>query len=505
MIEVRDLTVAYQPSGREVDGQPQAPALHNVTLHVPEGEFLLVTGPSGCGKSTLARALAGLIPHAIAARMTGQVSIDGADTMALALPDLAPLAGIVLQNPSSQLFHLSVAEEVAFGPRNLGLPEEQVQRRVDWALAATGLRSFGQRRPADLSGGEQQRVAIAAVLAMQPRILILDEPTASLDNQGARMVLATLRHLNRRQGMTIILVEHRLDAAMPIAHRLMIMDQGQIVASGAPQDLLQDRALRRTYGLRRPAGSRKASGAWRNVLTIEGSVHHNGGRRLLQLQNVAAGYGREPVLHDVDLHIYAGEFAAVVGENGAGKSTLARVIAGLIRPAEGRVRFYNSDGSRPGQPRPGRDVSLLFQNPLDQLFTDSVNDELWFGPHNFGRFDGQFHEELLHQADLYTLRHRCPTHLSVGQQQRCVLASCLALQPRLLILDEPTLGQDWAHLQQLMDFVQRLNERGMAILLISHDYKLVHRYARRVLLLEGGRIILDGAPQTRDTPALTEV
>lgn len=504
MIEVRDLSVEYgarlnQSHGSQEPLSETVAALRDVTLHVAAGEFLLVTGPSGCGKSTLTRVLAGLIPHAITAQMRGQVCIDGIETQTQTLPDLARHVGIVLQNPSAQLFHLTVDQEVAFGPRNLGLAEKQVQQRVEWALAVTGLTSLRQRRPADLSGGEQQRVAIAAVLAMKPRVLILDEPTASLDRRGTRMVLATLRRLNRRQGMTIVLVEHRLAAAMPVAHRLLVMDQGQVVAEGTPQRLLQDRHLREVYGLRRPAATAKAPGGWRNLLTRQRSDHGTG-EPLLQLQEVAAGYGRERVLHDIDLTIQPGEFAAIVGRNGAGKSTLARVIAGLLRPAKGRVCFYGSDRSRPGRPRPGQDVSLLFQNPLDQIFTDSVDDELSFGPHNFGRFDAQFHDSLLWQADLRALRRRCPTHLSVGQQQRCVLAACLALQPRLLILDEPTLGQDWAHLQQLMDFVQTLNEQGIAILLISHDYKLVYRYARRVLLLDEGRIVLDGTPKVQGTP-----
>ena len=488
MIEVQDLTVCFGG----------VPALRDVSLHVPPGQFVLLTGPSGCGKSTLARTLAGLIPHAITAHITGQVRIDGLDTQARALPEIARRVGIVLQNPSSQLFHLTVAEEVAFGPRNLGLAEEQVQQRLDRALAATGLQAFRQRRPADLSGGEQQRVAIAAVLAMEPRVLILDEPTASLDMHGTGMVLSTLRRLNRRLGITIVLVEHRLANAIPLVERLLIMDQGCLVADGIPGDLMQDRALREQFGLRRPAD---AHAAWHTLLTpryAADAVEKDGnalGPPLVQLDDVAAGYRHHPVLQHVSLDLYPGEFAAVVGKNGAGKSTLAQVIAGLLRPTAGRVQFQAPGRRGPGRPRPGRDVTLLFQNPLDQLFTDSVDEELSFGPQNFGRVDGQFHDQLLLQADLHHLRRRCPTHLSAGQQQRTVLAACLALRPRLLILDEPTLGQDWAHLQQLMDFVRQLNQRGTAVLLISHDYKLVYRYARRVLLLEKGRIILDGYPQ----------
>lgn len=485
MIDVRELSVRYG----------SVPVLNEITLHVPAGQFLLITGPSGCGKSTLARVLAGLIPHAIAAELSGAVTVDGQDTREEDIACLARHVGIVLQNPASQLFHLTVAEEVAFGPRNLGLPEDDVQKRVAWALGATGLTGFEARRPAALSGGEQQRVAIAAVLAMQPRVLVLDEPTASLDEEGARAVLGTLQTLNRDLGMTIVLVEHRLASAHSLAHRLVIMDQGRIVRQGAPQMLLEDRALREEFGLRRPLAGPAAP--WKSLLAPS-PERTAGAEPLLALEGVAAGYGRQTVLHDLSLSLYRGEFAAVVGPNGAGKTTLALLCAGLLKPMAGRVRFAG------GCPRPGRDVTLLFQNPAEQLFADSVGQEVAFGPHNFRRFDPDFHGEILAQADLAHLQERCPNCLSVGQQQRTALAACVALRPGLLILDEPTLGQDWTHLQQLMDFVRRLNRQGTTILLISHDYKLIYRYAQRVLLLDGGRIVLEGRPRRQPATSVQE-
>ncbi|MDX1687186.1 MAG: ATP-binding cassette domain-containing protein [Candidatus Promineifilaceae bacterium] len=476
MIDVEALAVRYG----------DVPALSGLDLQIPGGQFVLVTGPSGCGKSTLVRALTGLIPHALPATMTGRVTVNGLNTREQPLSTLARHAAIVLQNPAAQLFHLNVADEVAFGPRNLGLPEQEVQERAAWALAAVGIDDLRARRPSTLSGGEQQRVAIAAVLAMQPTILILDEPTASLDSQGTDKVLATLKRLNRQLDMTVVLVEHRLAAAMSLAHRLLILDEGVLVADGAPQDLLQNRNLREAFGLRRPGTP--SSTSWETLLTSNGAPSGDS-PLLLQMEGVTAGYRGNPVLHDVNLSLRRGEFVAVVGENGAGKSTLGRVAAGLLKPAGGEVRFQ---GNR--RPRPGRDVALLFQNPADQIFTDSVGEEVAFGPRNYRVFDEAFHRQILAQADLQCLCKRCPTHLSVGQQQRTVLAACLAMQPRLLILDEPTLGQDWAHLQRLMDFVQRLNQSGTTILLISHDYKLVYRYADRVLLLREGRITLDGHP-----------
>ncbi|HSJ55228.1 MAG TPA: ATP-binding cassette domain-containing protein [Anaerolineae bacterium] len=470
MIRVRDLTVQYG----------QVRALDGVSLDVAPGECLLVSGASGCGKSTLARALAGLIPHAIPARMEGEVRVAGLDTRQHPLPVLAQRVGIVFQNPGSQLFHLRVEDEVAFGPRNLGLDEETVRARVEWALAATGLADLRERRPAELSGGQKQCLAIAAVLAMQPQVLILDEPTASLDVPSTRRVMGTLASLRDRQGMAIVLVEHRLAEAAHLADRLLLMEDGRAVAEGAPLELLADGEIRQRLGLRRPA--EEAPAPWQQLIRSNG---HGpvGATPLLSLQGVSAGYGRRAVIHDVSVDLYPGDLVALVGDNGAGKSTLALAACGLLKPLEGRVRFLG--GKRP---RPGLDVGLLFQDPGEQLFTDRVDDEVAYGPRNYGSYDEAQHRETLAEADLLGLRDRRPLSLSVGQQQRTALAACLALRPRLLILDEPTLGQDWRHLSRLMDFLMLLSCAGSAILVISHDYKLVHHYARRAILMDKGRV-----------------
>ncbi len=474
MIHVRDLSVQF---GAEL-------ALQDVSLHIPAGQCILVTGPSGCGKSTLAKALTGLIPHALAAVMTGSVQVAGLDTQSYTIPELAQRVGLVFQNPSSQLFHLRVADEVAFGPRNLGLAEPEVQARTEWALTAVGITELKERNPAQLSGGQKQCVAIAAVLAMRPDVLVLDEPTASLDVPSTRQVLAVLHSLRQSLGMTIVLIEHRLSAVLPQVDRVLLLEAGRIVADGTPQAVLSDRDRRRQLGLRRPAEEAMAS--WTNLIRPNGHVTTQNAP-LLTLNQISAGYNRKNVVHDVDLAIYPGDFIALVGDNGAGKSTLAQVAAGLIKPSAGKVDYQGGH-----RPRPGLDVAMLFQNPADQVFTDLVDEEVRFGPENYGRFNPAHHQELLAETDLLALRQRCPTMLSVGQQQRTTLAACIALQPRLVILDEPTLGQDWGHLQRLMEYLQQLNRQGTAVLLISHDYKLVFRYARRVVLMENGRIKMTG-------------
>jgi energy-coupling factor transport system ATP-binding protein len=474
MIQVKGLSLSYG----------DIPVLKHINLVIRQGEFALVTGPSGCGKSSLAYALSGLIPNSIPARVTGKVEIGGLDTQTHTLREIVQQAGIVLQNPSSQLFHLRVEDEVAFGPRNLGLNEEEVRQRTDWALQATGLEMLREKKPSELSGGQKQCVAIASVLAMRPQILILDEPTASLDVPSTRRVLETLKTLRDEQGVTIVIVEHRLADVARLADRLILMDAGQIVADGSPDAILSDLALREQFGLRRQTNEPQV--AWETLIETDG-LRANGREPLLTLDHVSAGYNRKPVIEDVNLSLYPGDFAAMVGDNGTGKSTLGLVAAGLLKPLAGQVRYRNGD-----KPNPGLDVAMLFQNPADQLFTDSVDEEVAFRPRNYDCFDPAQHVEILREADLLSLRERRPLMLSVGQQQRTALSSCLGLRPRLLILDEPTLGQDWGHLQRLMDFLSFLNRQGTAILLISHDYKLVHRYARRVFLMKHGRIHLAG-------------
>lgn len=470
MIHIENLNVAYG----------SVAALQDIHLEVSPGECVLITGPSGCGKSTLGRVLCGLIPHAIPAQISGRVQVAGLNTLAHSIPEIAQRVGMVFQRPASQLFHLRVEDEVEFGPRNLGLDEYEVRQRAEWALHATGLNDLRGEKPSSLSGGQKQCLAIAAALAMRTQVLVLDEPTASLDVPNTRRVIDTLAALRRDYGITIVLIEHRLAEAAQLAQRVILMEDGRIFADGLPQEIFADRELRIRLGLRRP--TEEPSVAWDTLIQSNGNSITDSSP-LLALEGVSAGFNGREVIRDIHLAFYPGEFLALVGNNGAGKSTLAMVAAGLIKPQTGQVRFLN--GARL---RPGLDVTLLFQDPQEQLFTDTVEEETAFGPINYDCWDSELHAHILKEADLWSLRTRRPMELSVGQQQRTALAACLSLRPRLLILDEPTLGQDWGHLQQLMNYLLELNHQGTTILLISHDYKLVHHYAQRVILLQDGQI-----------------
>jgi energy-coupling factor transport system ATP-binding protein len=398
---------------------------------------------------------------------------------------MATRVGIVFQNPAAQLFNLTVGDEIAFGPRNLGLDEEEVARRVDWGLSAAGVEHLRERPVNALSGGEKQRVAIGAVLAMGPRLLILDEPTSSLDLAGTRQVVGALESLHRETGVTVILIEHRLGEVAQLANRVLLMSEGRVVADGATREILSNRDVMEQLGLRRL--SRTVGREWEDLLRRDEYSPPVGRAPLVELEGVEVDYRGRAVLRGVDLAIYPGEFVALVGDNGAGKTTLARTIAGLLKPRRGRVQY--AAGSRI---QLGREVGLLFQEPLDQLFCDTVEEEVSFGPRNWGVFEPQAHTETLERTGLAGLGSRSVYTLSSGQQQRTALASVLALRPRLVILDEPTLGQDWGNMSRFMSFVEELNQAGASILLVTHDYKLVHHYARRVLLLKGGRLIGDG-------------
>ena len=456
MIKARGLSVRYSDTC----------ALRDVDLSIAPGSFVLVGGPSGGGKSTLAYALTGLIPQTIPAEVRGHVSIAGLDPRQHSVAQLATRVGLVFQNPVTQLFNGTVEEEVAFGPRNLNLPAAEVAARVEYALQAAGCTHLRHRTVRHLSGGEQQRVAIAATLAMRPAILILDEPTANLDADGVRLVVQALVRLHReteKAQVTLVVIEHRLASFLPYADRLVWLTDGRVAADGPPAETLAQVQPAPPPHLPPPAQP---------------------GEPLVALQRVTAGYDGRPVFRDCSLTLHRGEFAALVGPNGVGKTTLARVLAGLLRPRRGRVVWHAN----------GHDwrVGFLQQNPLHQLVCDTVEEEVCFGPRNLGAWRAEELEEVLAQTGLLPLRHRPTRALSVGEQQRAALAATLSMYPALLILDEPTVGQDWQHLSRMMDFVSDLNRAGQTVLLITHDTRLVERYAGRVWEMAGGKIQRQG-------------
>jgi energy-coupling factor transporter ATP-binding protein EcfA2 len=478
MVEVSGLTVNY--GKRKV--------LRDVSFSVREGEFVLITGPTGCGKSTLALCLTGLIPHTRTAVMSGSVRVDGLDTCSHQVSDISKHIGIVFQNSRTQLFHSTVGDEVGFAPHNLKLPCGDIERRVVDSMASSGTLHLRDRKLNTLSEGELQRVAIASVLSMRPKAIVLDEPTANLDWRGVDLLVSALTRLNMELGITVIVIEHRLSAIYPHCNKVLILKNGEAVMWGEPGEVFGDKRRLVSLGLRFP---------WRHVergterYVPEGiNPPEPDARPLVKLHGIDAGYGKTKVLKGIDLSICPGEFIALVGNNGAGKTTLARVVAGLLSPKRGKVMW---DRSLRGLPM-GRRVGFIFQNTYEQLLTSSVGEEAALGPLSFGLDVAACCNRALEMTDLVGLRRRVPASLSVGERQRCILASVAASDPALFILDEPTVGQDWMHLSMVMNYLQLLRRRGKAVLLITHDDKLVCRFARRVIFLEGGSIQADGTP-----------
>ncbi|HOT95203.1 MAG TPA: energy-coupling factor transporter ATPase [Methanoregulaceae archaeon] len=501
MLVVENLSFTYPGTDQ--------PAVDSVSFSVRDGEFVILTGPSGCGKSTLAALVKGLIREGA----TGSIRIDGVPADTLSVPERAQRVGMVFQNPDLQFFGVTVREDVAFGPENLGLPRDEIRARVEVALRAVGIADLADRVIVTLSGGERQRVAIAGALAMRPRLLILDEPTSDLDPGGRREVLETLREL-QGQGITILLIEHNLEEVAEYADRCLVMEEGRLVADDTPFGALSEPSGRLTaigvhppqrYWLAGMLGLEDASdGALLGALGTarpppappEGPLPGQSGTAVIEFDHVTTVRdGRKTVLDDVTFRIRPGEFVALIGRNGAGKSTIAGHLIGFLRATNGRVLVDGEDAGTRTVAHLARRIGYLFQNPDNQLFMDSVSREIGFGLVNYGISDveGRVRRAMEHHG-LVEFASRPPQSLSRGQRQRVAVASILAMEPGILVLDEPTTGQDRGHLHALMEEMVGLHRAGRAVLLITHDLTLVAAYAERVLVLDRGRLLFDGTP-----------
>jgi energy-coupling factor transport system ATP-binding protein len=512
-----------------------------VDLAVLPGELILITGASGCGKSTLALALAGLIPARVQGELRGAVRFGGRPLSGMAPHDAAQHVGLVFQNPSLQLINMTVQSEVAFGPENLALPQPEIAARVDWALDVTHMAGLRQATVLTLSGGQKQRTAIAATLAMRPRVLVLDEPLSDLDPIGAQEVLGTLRRLAREHGTGVVVIEHRVDEVVPWADRIVLMHDGRIVMDRPPRGAWDDPAPWATTGVgipdvvrlaravpaafpdgaplsvdeavttlrggwfaaalaSRAAGATVSGGAGRGGSVPAGTGSPsllNKAHPVLSWQHVSVRFGATTAVDDVSLEIGDDEWVALIGANGSGKSTLTGLAAGLGTPASGTVSFR-------GRPiKPGRvfehaaQVALLLQAADEMLFATTVLDELEFG----FRFRARPAEPVLDVPGAIEffgfsgLEQASPWELSQGGRQRLALGALLVGAPGVLVLDEPTTGQDADHLRAFLALLDRIRDRtGLTVLTVTHDMRAVASRASRVVLLGEGRVRLDGTP-----------
>jgi energy-coupling factor transporter ATP-binding protein EcfA2 len=454
--------------------------------------MVVLTGPSGGGKSTAAMGLAGLLGDAVHGEMTGHVSVEGPSDGRVSL---------VQQDPDSHLVTLTVEDEVAFGPENLALPRDEIIRRVQEALEAVHALHLVHRSTNELSGGEKQRVAIASVLAMAPDVLVLDEPSANLDPQGRRDVLDLAVELLKDGDRALVVTEHRLERLAKAAMETVVLDGGRVRWRGTFGQMQSEAEALAASGLRVP-GRPDLLGIDREEATP--------GETVLDVRGLQSGYGETQVLHGIDLTVREREVVGLVGPNGAGKTTLLRCILGLGEVWDGRVLVAGLDAGREPTSKMAREAGLVFQTPDHQLFERTVREELTFGPRNFGidplRMEDRI-GELAAEYALAPLMEVHPYRLSLGQKRRLNVASVQASFPRLLMLDEPFIGQDLGNIRALNRAIQEARWENTAILMVSHDLEVLSHMCDRAVVVDGGRsrevddpVSLEGGPTWGDGP-----
>ncbi|HSN74127.1 MAG TPA: ABC transporter ATP-binding protein [Anaerolineae bacterium] len=536
-ILLENLSFSYPPALPE---GPPVEVLRGLSLRVQAGQALAILGPTSSGKTTLALILAGLAPAMTGGALAGRALVAGLDAPSTPPARLSHSVGLVFQEPERQLFNMTLAEEVAFGLEGQGMPPPQIGERVAWALERVGLAGLEQRSPWQLSGGQQKRLAIASILAMQPPILLLDEPMAGLDPAGRRDVAALLADLKEMTGATVVVMEKEAEFVARWAERVVVLAEGQIALDGEPAAVFRQVDRLHALGVAAPQMAELAAqlrgegeeaafvtareaAVWaaqrireipqrmgQQRMAADGSLPAGATPLAIDVRAVRFAYGGGvQALDGVSLAVPQGQFVALVGPNGGGKSTLARHLNGLLRPQQGTVAIQ-------GQPTAGRPVGELarlvgyvFQNPDHQIFAPTVREEVAFGPRNLGLRDhalAQRVAEALAAFDLAALAETPPAVLGYGLRRLVTLASVWAMQPPIWLLDEPTTGLDAHFTGLLMARLRSLHQAGHTILFITHDLKLAAE-AQRILVISRGRVAMDGLPSAvlADSAALEAV
>lgn len=495
MIQLKHLSYTYPGAAQ--------PALHDISWQVSPGEFVLIAGPSGSGKSTLLRCLNGLVPHFTGGQVGGQVWVNGLNVWQAGPQAMSQQVGFVWQNPEAQAVMGQVEAEIAFGLENSAVSPAEMRVRVEEVLDLLELAGLRERPLSTLSGGERQRVAIATALALRPAILALDEPTSQLDPQSADEVLRALVRLNEDLGLTIILAEHRLERVLKYVDRLVYVENGRI-QTDAPvrQAVAHVPQLPPLVRLGRELGWQplpltvKEAKKWAVVKHEErrerGEERGEKGERVLWAEGVQFAYNGKQTLNGVTMQVRAGEAVAVMGRNGAGKSTLLKCLVGLLRPKQGQVMINGRSTHNREVADICREVAYLPQNPDDLLFADTVADELTITLRNHGLEAQNGVLPLLGELGLGQVAGAYPRDLSVGQRQRVAMGAVTITRPKLLLLDEPTRGLDYAAKEQLVAIWRRWLGQGMGLLVVTHDVELAAQVADRVVMMSQGEVIAEG-------------
>lgn len=513
VIEFKDFTFRYKSQAK--------PTLHDINLTIYEGEKVLILGPSGSGKSTLSNCVNGLIPFSETGEIKGSLKVDGIETKEASLFKLSKKVGTVLQDSDAQFVGLSVGEDIAFALENENMPREEMLPKVEGAAKIVGMEDFLEHLPYALSGGQKQKVALAGVMHDKVKVLIFDEPLAALDPHMGMVAVDLIDRICRDQNKTAMIIEHRLEDVLyrPI-DRIILMAEGRIVADLNPEEMLRSDLLEK-YGIREPlyltamkyAGcsfekEQKLSNPEVLELTEENkeclkqffqkevlTQDVKTGDPVVEVEHVSFAYDEVKVLKDVTCEIRQGEKIALIGKNGAGKTTLARLICGVNRPTEGMIKILGKDYKTLSIKEVGEMIGYVMQNPNQMLVKDIIHKEVEMALKLREYSEEEVEKrtkKALQMCDLYSMRNWPVSSVSYGQRKRITIAAVLALEPDVIIMDEPTAGQDYRHYVEIINFINELNEKyGKTIVLITHDMHLAIENTDRAIVFSDGQMIAD--------------
>ncbi|MGA9398923.1 MAG: ABC transporter ATP-binding protein [Anaerolineaceae bacterium] len=471
-------------------------ALNELSLVVKPGRVLLIAGSSGCGKTTLMRCINVLIPNTYHGEMSGTIKLFGKSIVGMAMAVLSQNVGTLLQDPERQIVSSYVQSEVAFALENQSVPREEILPRVDETLERIGILHLRDRETFSLSGGEKQKVALAGILIARPRILLLDEPLASLDPASAREALQLFRRL-ADEGIAVLIVEHRVDDVLAIKpEEVLYLDQGRLLYDGDTKGLMQVVDYRR---IKLPAEIVMVRARKDPPPSFKSALSPSSREPLVTFDNVSFRYGENSpyVLNKINLSIFPGDIIAILGPNGAGKTTLVKHTLGLLKPTDGQVVLEGRDTRKTSVAQAAHTVGYVFQSPSQMLFADTVRQELSFGPRNLRMAADEITRNVEWAVKTVNLEEEMetpPLALSFGQQKRISIAAVLAMRSRILMMDEPTAGQDYWNYTAFMDAILQMPGYD-AVLFITHDVDLAVIYSNRVLLISDGQLIADGTPE----------
>jgi energy-coupling factor transport system ATP-binding protein len=485
-------------------------------------------GANGAGKTTLCLSLNGVIPTVINGEYSGKVTVDGLVTTQHMVYEMAQKIGVTLQNPETQIFSPTVKSEIVFGCENLGIPRDEILERLDFALKVTRIELKENQSPAGLSGGQKQRLALAAAIALQPKVMVLDEPTSQLDPIGTEDVFKTIRDLNKKYQITVIVAEHKSEEIAEYADKILVLDEGEKLFYGTPREVFEEEETLRKIFVKIPRVSQLAHFLKRgkNIepdrlpVTLDQGVEYLSALLDLGKFNIDTSKLKPPkmkmpthipvietkdlwhiypggtrALRCIDLRIYQGDFVASIGQNGSGKTTLVKHFVGALKPTRGAVMLKGEETSKFTIGELARKVGLVLQNPDFMLFADSIKNEVAFGPRNLGFTPEEVDEKVKESLEVVGLDVELdlfPLRLSQGDRRKLSVAAIHAMEPEILILDEPTTGQDFKGRYDIVEIAERLNKKGHTIIMITHDMELVAKYAQRTIVMGVGKILLDG-------------